>query len=197
MFGGFTTFYELFTTVWHPDAMIDISDNDHHIFDFFISCTGNGKFLESARLTAKAQEGYTRNNITTTDYLEASIGVPVFSERFVDTLGEQVKEDVDFFECFVQCNREEFLFYVGKVKRIISNLIDQENSLYMTLTDGEQILKRAIFIEQIDTPFFLARDMDFKTRWVVSEEFKDLVKEMMQAEEDDLQKGWKPTEDRQ
>jgi len=167
--------YELLTTVWHPDAIIDISKNDHQIFDFFVSCTDNGNFLKSTRLTAKAQNGYTRSNIMTADYLNASISAPVFSKRFVDILGEQVKEDVDFFECFVQCQGEESLFYVGKVKKFIPNLIDQEKSLYMTLAGGKRILKRAVFNKRVVTPFFLARDREFKTRWVVSDEFRDLV----------------------
>ena len=33
--------------------------------------------------------------------------------------------------------------------------------------------------------------------WKATTTFIDLVKEMMQAEEDDVQRGWKPTEDRQ
>ena len=168
-------FYELFTTVWHPDAMIDISKNDHQIFDFFVSCMGNENFLKSTKLTAKAQNGYTRSNIMTTDYLNASISVPVFSKHFVDVLGEKVKEDVDFFECFVQCQGEEFLFYVGKVKKFIPTLIDQEKSSTMTLAGGKRILKRAVFNKRVITPFFLARDMEFKTRWVVSDEFRALV----------------------
>ncbi len=164
------------TTVNHPLAIVDFKDGADRIFDYFILNKGDGKFLDFTKPVAIAQSGYNKKNITTTDFLKASIGVPVFSASFKEKMEAELKDDLEFVECTVNCQGESFTFYAGKINTHI-DLVDKEKSAYRTLTDGSSRLMRAVYREEFAQSFLIARDAEIKAKNVVSEDFKKLVEE--------------------
>ncbi|MGK6353391.1 imm11 family protein [Parapedobacter sp. DT-150] len=166
--------FNLATTVNHPLAVVDFKDGSSRLFDYFVLDKGDGRFLDFAKPTAIAQSGYTKRNITSTDFVKASIGIPIFSVDFKDKLEAELKDDLLFFECTVNCQGEAFPFYAGKVLRYIS-LIDRERSTFRTLSDGSSLPAKAVYREDIPEPFLVARDTDFPSRFAVSTVFRKLV----------------------
>lgn len=168
--------YNLLTTVNHSLAIIDVKDGSGRIFDYFILNEGDGRFLDFTRPVAIAQSGYTPSNITGTDFINASIGIPVFSARFKEQMEEELRNDLQFVECTVKCQNQDFVFYMGKITTFV-DLVDRDRSAYYTLTDGTRELTEAVYLEEFEQPFLIARDKEDSSRSVVSETFKKLVED--------------------
>ena len=168
--------YNLLTTVNHSLAIIDFKDGSGRIFDYFILNEGDGRFLNFTRPVALAQSGYTPSNITGTDFINANIGIPVFSARFKEQMEEELRNNLQFVECTVKCQNQDFLFYMGKINTFI-DLVDKERSAYRTLTDGTPILSRTVYLEEFEQPFLMARDKEENALAVVSETFKKLIED--------------------
>ena len=164
----------MWTTVNHPEAIVDFTGKLQRISAFLITGQGDGKFLEFSRLKAKAQAGYNPKNIVTTDFLNASTSVPIFSPRLVEKLGKELDTDADFYPCTITCQGQEFDFFAAKIKTRV-DLIDKELSTYRTLTDGEKSLMKAAYKTHFDRDFLLARDSGELFDFAVSEIFRDLA----------------------
>lgn len=166
--------FTLYTTVNHSLAIADIKDGSGRIFNYFIPGEGDGKFLQFARPLAIAQSGYTPATILTTDYINASIGIPIFSQPFKDALEADLANDLELIACTIKCRDQELTYYMGKIKTRLA-LVDEARSQYRQLTDGTPVLTKAVYYENFEQPFFIARDNKHPERWVVSEAFKQLV----------------------
>lgn len=166
--------YALATPFLREDAVIDLVSNADRFHAFFLGTGNNDKFLKYSSIRFRAQAGYTAPDMLTADYLDASIGVPVFSQRFREALGELVAADVQLVPCEVLCGSEVFTFYVG---RIITYLpfVDEAASSYRQLTDGRKILQRPHYKTDIATDFYLARDVAFPHLFVASEKLAALI----------------------
>jgi hypothetical protein len=168
-------FYHLQTTINHELAVINITNNKNDVFNFFIGDSIDGFFLQTVTLEADAQAGYTVSNINSTDYLTAVINVPIFSRRFVETVGHIMSEDLEWYDLTVHCGGKNFLFYIGKVKKYLDNLIDKNRSSFIPLA-GKQFLKKAVYNEDLNSAFFCARDKEFRSRMVYSEKFLTIIR---------------------
>ncbi len=168
-------YYRMSTTVKHPAAIVDFDDPGGKVFEYFVSGVGDGRFLEHATPRAVAQSGYTRKNIRLTDYVDASIGAPIVSPRFVEAIGVTLADDVDVHACTVRVQDEDFPFHLLRIKREIPGLIDVSRSSFRTLTDGRKMLSKPVYAADLEAVFHLARDPAFPTRHVGSERLKALV----------------------
>lgn len=166
--------YSLLTTVNHPEAMVDLKDGANRIFNCFVAANGPCDFLKFTKPVGVAQEGYTSENIVGTDFLQASIGVPIFSETFKQKLGATLSDELELHECQIVAGREEFTFHLGRVKAL-ADLIDRARSRFRTLHNGTPILSKAVYREGLGADFYIARDAVNKESYVVSEKFKALA----------------------
>lgn len=166
--------YSLLTTVNHPEAMVDLKDGSNRIFDCFVTGARPCDFLKYTKPTGVAQSGYTRENIAGTDFLQASIGVPIFSETFRQKLGATLADELELHECQIVVGREELTFHLGRVK-VLADLIDRARSRFRSLTDGTPVLTGAVYREEPGADFFIARDAVNRERYVVGEKFKALA----------------------
>ena len=163
--------YSIRTTVQSEQAIIDFAEGDA-VSSCFIYDRADLNTL-AAPLRAVAQRGYTPANIGTTDYISASIKVPVFSLRFHDVLGERLSEELEFFPCTVACQNVSFEFLAAKTLKALP-LVDPDKSQYRTLASGASILLRAVYRDSIDEDFLICRDTESRGRLIVSEQFRKL-----------------------
>lgn len=166
--------YSLLTTVNHPEAMVDLRDGSNRIFNCFVTGSGSCDFLKFTTPVGVAQEGYTSGNIVGTDFLQASIGVPVFSETFKRKVGTTLSGELELHECKIIAGQKEFTFHLGRIK-VLADLIDRARSRFRTLHDGTPLLSGAVYREGLGADFFIARDALNRERHVVSERFKALA----------------------
>lgn len=166
--------YQINTTLNHPDCMAGFKKNDHEIFSFFIMDKGNEEKIKRRRLDFVAGTGYTLENIENTDYIFCPSAL-LFSKRFVERVGNLLREEMKFFPCKLICQDVSLDWYAAKIMRSIP-IIDKEASTYRTLSDGEKMLKFVKFRKDIEEQFFIAKDKESVTYFVVSELFMDLCK---------------------
>lgn len=166
------TVYALRTTVQNEEAIIDFSGDTRAIADVFIHGRRDLASL-SGPLRAVAQAGYTAANLPTTDFIAASQRVPVFSKRFVETLGDALASDLEFAPCVIECEGQPFEAYAGRIRQSLS-LVDASRSEYRKLVSGGTTLLKAVYRSTFDAEFLIARDTESRARYVASERFKTL-----------------------
>jgi hypothetical protein len=164
--------YSVRTTVQSEEAIVDFSREVDTVSGYLIHGRGSLASM-NLPLQAIAQAGYTRSNITTTDYITASIRVPIFSTRFCDALGERLSGELEFIPCIVECEGQAFEFHAGRVLKSLP-LVDTEKSEYRKLASGSSLLMRAVYRTSFESSFLISRDVGSRARFVVSEEFKAL-----------------------
>jgi hypothetical protein len=123
--------------------------------------------------TADAQSRIRLQDVLEADYLQAAIGVPLFSERARDVLSDALRDEMRFYECSVRCQGRDVRFFLGKVLVCVA-LVDAARSGFRTLSGGEQVLTRAVYRTSVADDFAVARDERFPERLVVSQRFVDL-----------------------
>lgn len=166
--------YRITTTLNHPDYGARFKKNGDEIFSFFRLDIGDEEKIKKRRLDFIAGAGYTLENIEKTDYIDCSVAL-LFSKRFVEKVGNVLREEMQFFSCNLICQDVNLDWYAAKIIRSIP-IIDKEASTYRTLSDGEKILKFVKYRKDIEEQFFIAKDKESITDFVVSELFRDLCK---------------------
>ena len=135
---------------------------------------GNEEKIRKMKMEFIAGKGYTLKNIKKTDYIFTFSAV-LFSEKFVNNIGETLKEEMQFFPCKVICNDTTLDWYAAKITHQFP-IIDEEMSEYYN-SDGEKVLDFAKFRTNIEDKFYIARDYKEITEFVVSDLFKNLCEE--------------------
>lgn len=167
--------YEIHSTLKsHPDCRAIIKDIslDDKIFAFFIMNQGVEEEIEKTELEFILGKGYTLENIEKTDYI-FTFSALLFSKKFVDSIGEILKKEMQFFPCKLICNDVALDWYVAKIIHRFP-VVDKELSVYRSLTDGKRILHSAKYRKDIEEQFYVARDSESITYFVVSDLFKNL-----------------------
>jgi hypothetical protein len=160
-----------------PNTFIEINGSHGSMTKYFLSNVDNEKFIDNVKFSAVAQSGFTKKTLLDMDYLhDIRMGnIPVFSERFVDSMNEYLHQMVDFYPCRVLLNGDDYQFYISRIKQVLS-VIDKDASGYRTLTDGSKIIDEPIIIKQtIEQSLLIVRDADYKSIVIVSELFKDIA----------------------
>lgn len=159
------------------DTLIEINGSYDRITSYFLSNVNNEKFSKNLKLTAIAQEGLTNKMLSKLDYLEdIRMGnIPVFSEKFKNTMSKYLADKVDFYPCEVYLNSACYQFYAVRVNNV-APIIDYEKSGYRILTDGSKILSEPRIVkEEIDENLLIVRDSEYISVVVVSNLFKQIV----------------------
>jgi hypothetical protein len=160
------------TTVQDEEAIVDFSGDVKTISDCLIHGRVDPSKL-SLPLRTVAQRGYTVASLAATDLIAASIRVPIFSNRFVDVMGEALSGEMEFIACGVECEGRIVECFAGHILRELP-LVDASKSEFRKLISGGSMLLRAVYHSSFDSEFLIARDVESKARFVVSERFKSL-----------------------
>jgi hypothetical protein len=159
------------------DTLIEINGSYDRITSYFLSNVNDGRFSKNLKLTAIAQEGLTNKMLSELDYLEdIKMGnIPVFSEKFKNTMNEYLTDKVDFYPCEVYLKNTYYQFYAVKIGNVVP-IIDYKKSGYRILTDGSKILSEPRIIkEEVDENLLIVRDSEYTSVVVVSDLFKQIV----------------------
>src|SRR5688500_3298841 len=108
--------YIIESEIRHPDALVNISDQNGKIVNFFINDIGSMKFLEHTKIQVQSEEGYNKNNILKTDFFGSALGIPVFSTNAKEVLETKLKDEIVFYEC-------DLLFKGGVIKCFLGKII--------------------------------------------------------------------------
>ena len=133
-----------------------------------------GVIVEETTPEFVAGTGYTLENIEKTDYIFCPSAL-LFSKRFVEKIGNLLREEMKFFSCRLVCQDVSLEWYAAKIILRIP-IIDKEASTYRTLSDGERVLNFIKFRRDIEEEFFIAKDKESTTDFFVSELFVDICK---------------------
>lgn len=160
----------------HPDCMARIETGGEEISPFWLEEGDDEvkRILQSVKFVA--EEAYSLKNIEKTDFIRSVYRALLFSKKFVEGVVNTMREDVRFFPCKLVCEGVDLEWYVAKIIRRIP-IIDKEASTYRTLAHGDKVIKLARYRKDIEEPFYIARDVEQGTYFVVSELFMDLCKE--------------------
>jgi hypothetical protein len=165
--------YRLDSTVQARGDLFDLRNPQGRIFDFFILNQGSDKSLQFSKPRAQAQSRIRLQDVLRSDYLNAVIGVPIFSDRARAVLFEAFPDELRFYECVVECQGQELKFFLAKTQLYLP-LMDKEKTRYRTLTDGDQIPHEVVYRTDFEREFAIARDIDWPTQLVVSQRFVDV-----------------------
>lgn len=165
--------YGLEATVSAAGDIVNLADGKGRIAAYFIWNEGNDKAFQFSKPRADAQGRVKLKDLLAADYLQANIGVPIFSAKGKNILASSIPDHVRFYECLVSCEGQEQVFFLCKVLSYLP-LVDKQRSSFRTLSEGEKILTQAVYRDDIEQEFFIARDAEFHERLVVSQGFVEL-----------------------
>lgn len=164
--------YNLETPINADGDVIDICDPKGRISSYFIWNEGNGTFLKFINPQGMAQNKIKHSDICKLDYFSANIGVPIFSEKAMHEIDNFIPGRLEWHKIIISCEEFKIYGYLCKVNNFLT-LIDKEKSFFRKLTDGEMVLSKAVYKENFEDDFIIARDIEFKERLVVSQSFVD------------------------
>ena len=169
--------YRIDSTLFHPynGAMIKDISVHKELFSFFRMNCGDKEKIKNIEMEFVAQKGYTLENIAKTDYI-FTFSAHLFSKKFVESVGDILKNEIKFFPCKVTCKGIALDWYAAQIIHSFP-IIDKELSTYRELTDSELILSDAKYRTDINEQFFIARDSESITYIAVSDLFKTLCVE--------------------
>ena len=168
-------YYEILSGLKKPETLIEFEGKGRadRLFGYFISDTLDGKFLEYTTPIGVAQEDMKESDLDKLDYLDAVIGIPIFSEKVVDKFSLLLAHEVKFYPIEIKCKSKTKTFFLTKIIRYEA-WIDHDKSEYRTLFDGSKLL-RSIATKSTESEFYFAKDTVSVTDWAVSEKFKRLI----------------------
>ncbi len=167
--------YIIDTTIRHEDDMAGIKKEFRTLYSFFRLGVGDEKKIKKMQLNFFAGKGYKITNIEKTDYIFCPVA-PLFSCRFVEKVGQLLKDDITFYPCSLTCQDQRLNWYAAKINRSIP-LIDTDKSIYKMLDDDVKLLEKESYREDISEIFYIAKDERHQSRFFVSELFKNLCDE--------------------
>lgn len=68
-------------------------------------------------LVGELQDGARASMLPRLDYLPSFGGVPLFSEAFVQAMGDALKDEAEFHPCTVRCEQTPFSYFVARLLR--------------------------------------------------------------------------------
>jgi hypothetical protein len=161
-----------------PNTYIEINGSFDRINPMFTIGYNIDK-LKYFKITANAQKGLTDKLLNEADYLEdIRMGnIPVFSEKFVEKMGNHLSGFIEYYPCNVNLKENNYLFYIAKINNLYS-VVNYNKSGKRKLTDGSDIISAPYVIKhEIDEKLLIIRDTEYKTKVIVSELFKKIVEE--------------------
>ena len=165
--------FTLRTTANGGGDIITLRDNTNRLSGYFISNRNDGKFLQHVKLQAEAQENLPSVEILKSDFLQATIGIPLFSQKARDVFTREIPEALEFHLIEIRADGHTHAFYLAKVM-MSADIIDGDKSTYLTLSGGVRLIDVVVCHSTFDSEFYIARDRDHPAYLVVSEKFVKL-----------------------
>lgn len=123
--------------------------------------------------TLIAQTGYSENFIKQLDFINCVLPIPIFSQRFVETIGNKIEDELQFYPCSILVRNKKIDFYIGKIIKY-KEIIDLKHSGRRQLTDGTFIPDIPYFYKRQKEDYYIIRDSTYKSHYIVSDFFKQL-----------------------
>jgi hypothetical protein len=122
-------------------------------------------------LIARCQDGLSKSDLSRLDYLHSFGGIPVFSNRFLDAMGE-LDGEIEYRKTQVLMGGERFEFNIGRILNRMT-LIDYEKSGIGT---GD-FLASTYFLRNLASGFLIARERNplCQSVFAVTEDFVNLA----------------------
>lgn len=163
-------YYNLYSAVDNEAAYADLQQTDAGIDDFIVY--DEGGYRQQAVFIA--QEGYTPDNISQTDFIQTIPKMPLFSESFVHKLAGHLEQELAFFPAVLKIRNVELKCFLGKIKPSLA-LVDFEQSDFYEI-DGERFIDYPpVFLEHAGGFEYCAKEDSDNLVWVFTEKFKELV----------------------
>lgn len=156
--------------------LVDFRDPKGRLAGYFMWDTNDGKFLAHTTPRGIAQDGIAPADVAGADYLDITIGIPVFSPKAVELFQRSAADEMTFHSCVVECKGQDFPFFLARINKRVA-LVDKARSTFRSLTDGEQVLSGAVFRSTFDADFLIARDVEFPEVMAVTSAFRDLCRQ--------------------
>jgi len=169
--------YHIDSTIFHPDNMAIIKgDYSFHkeLFRFFKMNQGEEESIKKINMEFISGKGYTLKNIVKTDYI-FTFSAPLFSKKFVHCVGKILKDEMKFFPCKVICKGVALDWYAAQVIHLFP-IVDKELSNY-DLSSGDVASEVIKYRKDIEEKFYVARDSEIISEFVVTNLFKELCEE--------------------
>lgn len=169
--------YFLESKINKKETYVELNGSYDKLTSYFFSNIENKKDVDNMKFSGIAQKGFTYKLLSQTDYLVNARfgGIPIFSERFMKKTSQYLSDKIDFHLCKILLNEKSCNFYLGKIKHILP-IIDYEKSGYRQLANGHKILSEPTIIkEDIDEKLLIIRDSTYKSIFVVSDLFKQII----------------------
>jgi hypothetical protein len=176
--------YGLESTVNSSGDVVELLDSKGRLSSYFIWGRGDGRFLQFSSPSGRTQTKMHFSDVINSDFLEANIGIPIFSKKAQEILSKKLGNEVEFHACKIECEGNSVVFYLCNVLKM-SSLIDENRTSFRNLPEGDRIITQAIYQDDVKDDFYIARDENFRERLVVSEKFVSLS----QAEKLDVSFG--------
>lgn len=164
--------YSIESPIKSSGDVIDIRDPKGMLSSYFIWGEGDGKFLNFMTPQGNAQKNIRYSDLSKADFLPANIGIPIFSEKAKHEIDSFIPDQVEWVKITISCEGSNVTYHLCKTKSYL-DLVDREQSVFRLLTDGEPVLSKAVYKENIADDFIIGRDVNFKERLVVSQRFVD------------------------
>lgn len=174
--GGGIELFGLESLASNTGGLISLPDSKGRLSSFFIWNKGDGKSLKFKVPCGYAQADVICGKLQVVDYLDADIGIPIFSKKAKEKLLAVAPDEIEFYECVVVCGGKEYSFFLGKALKYLP-LIDVERSTFRVLAEGERLLVQAEYLDIQAPTFYMARDQEFCERLVVSQQFYELCEQ--------------------
>lgn len=122
-------------------------------------------------LIARCQDGLSKSDLSRLDYLHSFGGIPVFSNRFLDAMGE-LGGEIEYRKTQVLMGGERFEFNIGRVLNRMA-LVDYEKS---GIGNGN-FLAGTYFLRDLAPGFLIARERNplCQSVFAVTEDFVNLA----------------------
>jgi hypothetical protein len=124
-----------------------------------------------------AGKGYSEKLITTLDFLNCVLPIPIFSEKFVDKNGKELENELIFYPCNILNGNKTMNFFIARIIKF-RDIFDIQHSGKRQLTDGTFIPDIPYYYKEQSDIFHIARDLTYKNRYVVSDKFKEICNDM-------------------
>ena len=90
--------------------------DDKEVYDFFKRNIGNEEKIRKRDLSFVPGKGYTLKNIDKTDFISCPTTL-LFSEKFFNTLGKELEQEMEFIPCKLICENTAIKWYAARIKR--------------------------------------------------------------------------------
>lgn len=170
-----TKIYRLTSITGTAPLVVDFVQSGDEIFEYFIMGNRNAKIPST--LTAELQCSEDKARVAKRDVIDASIGVLIVSENFLELMDKEFYQEVHPIKLLLCYEGETAKTgYILDITRTL-NLVDKAKSSFFD--DQQQYVRRAVCKNAVEEPFFIARDRDYSAVFRISETLAKTIEHLV------------------